>query len=55
LTACFENDPIPEPLDVTEPAVQDFVDRLYREIGPLFPDEWIHVGGDEGTNACAHK
>jgi N-acetyl-beta-hexosaminidase len=38
-----------EPLDVTEPAVQDFVRDLYREIVELFPDDWIHIGGDEGT------
>jgi N-acetyl-beta-hexosaminidase len=39
-----------EPLDVTEPAVQNFVRDLYREIVELFPDDWIHIGGDEGTS-----
>jgi hexosaminidase len=38
-----------EPLDVTEPAVHNFVNRLYDEIAQVFPDDWIHIGGDEGT------
>lgn len=38
-----------EPLDVTEPAVTEFVHRLYSELTDLFTDEWIHIGGDEGA------
>jgi hexosaminidase len=37
-----------EPMDVTEPAVYDFVHTLYTEIAHLFPDQYIHIGGDEG-------
>jgi hexosaminidase len=37
-----------EPLDVTKNGVADFVYQLYAEITELFPDPWIHVGGDEG-------
>ena len=39
-----------EPLDVTEPTVIDFVNQLYAEITQLFPDAWVHIGGDEGTS-----
>jgi hexosaminidase len=37
-----------EPLDVTNTAVYNFVHDLYSEITQLFPDSWIHLGGDEG-------
>jgi N-acetyl-beta-hexosaminidase len=38
-----------EPLDVTETAVHQFVERLYIEAAGLFPDDWMHLGGDEGN------
>jgi len=45
MSACGD-EPL-EPLNLTSPAVDDFVTGLYQEITQLFPDEWIHVGGDE--------
>jgi len=41
------NDEPLEPFNVTNPRVDDFVSGLYDEISELFPDGWIHVGGDE--------
>jgi Glycosyl hydrolase family 20, catalytic domain len=48
LSLCY-NKGRSEPLDVTNTAVYDFVHGLYAEITQLFPDEWIHLGGDEGN------
>jgi hexosaminidase len=51
LTACGDAGPR-EPLDVTEPAVYRFVHILYDEIAALWPDQWLHVGGDEVSLEC---
>jgi N-acetyl-beta-hexosaminidase len=40
-----------EPLDVTLPAVNKFVKALYHEIADVFPDDWMHIGGDEGRES----
>jgi len=34
-------------LDPTNEKVYDFLDKLFAEILPLFPDEYVHIGGDE--------
>jgi hexosaminidase len=52
LTTCGDNQEPMEPLDVTKPEVQDFIHQLYNEIVALFPDDWIHVGGDEVPVEC---
>uniref|UniRef100_A0A7S3P380 beta-N-acetylhexosaminidase n=1 Tax=Amphora coffeiformis TaxID=265554 RepID=A0A7S3P380_9STRA len=41
-----------EPLDVTQKEVYPFVYRLYDEINATFPDDWIHIGGDEVYMDC---
>jgi len=41
-----------EPLDPTQPAVYEFLEKLYSEITHVFPDEYIHVGGDEVSLEC---
>lgn len=41
-----------EPLNVTAPAVWDFVQALYDELDPLLVDRWIHIGGDEVWMDC---
>ena len=42
-----------EPLNPTEPAVYDFVERLYKEIVELFwTADMVHVGGDEVSPDC---
>jgi len=51
MTNC--GDAIPsEPLDATNPALYSFVHRLYNEIATLWPDQWIHIGGDEVSMDC---
>jgi Glycosyl hydrolase family 20, catalytic domain len=54
MTRC-DQDEAQRPIDVTSVAVRDFVHALYREITNLFDDEWIHTGGDEGTNHCQEE
>ena len=34
-------------LDPTKPEVYQFINTLIREVTELFPDEYIHIGGDE--------
>ncbi len=34
-------------LDPSKPEVYTFVDRLVKELTTLFPDEYLHIGGDE--------
>lgn len=52
LTPCgSKNEPM-QPLDVTKPIVLNFTHELYNEIDALFPDEWIHIGGDEVPLLC---
>jgi hexosaminidase len=51
LTACGDAG-IKEPFDVTEPAVYRFLYILYDEIASVWPDQWIHIGGDEVSLEC---
>jgi len=39
-------------LDPTNEEVYEFLDQLFKEITPLFPDDYVHIGGDE--NAGVH-
>ncbi|CAL2059914.1 beta-N-acetylhexosaminidase [Tenacibaculum sp. 190524A05c] len=34
-------------LNPTKPEVYTFLDNLFKEVAPLFPDEYFHIGGDE--------
>ena len=34
-------------LDPTNPDLYVFLDVLFKEVTPLFPDEYFHIGGDE--------
>jgi hexosaminidase len=36
-------------LDVTKPFTYEFLDNLFGEMAALFPDEYLHIGGDENT------
>lgn len=44
-----------EPLDATKDEVYSFVHELYDEINSTFPDDWIHIGGDEVDLSCWQK
>jgi hexosaminidase len=41
-----------EPLDPTRKSVYEFISNLYSEIAHLFPDDLIHIGGDEVSFDC---
>ena len=36
-------------LDPTRDAVYDFLDQFFAEMAGLFPDEYLHIGGDENN------
>ena len=36
-------------LDVTKEYTYAFLDKLFKEMAALFPDEYFHIGGDENT------
>ncbi|CAB9521936.1 hexosaminidase subunit [Seminavis robusta] len=40
------------PLDPTKPQVYQFVENIYKEVAALFPDPFMHVGGDEVRLDC---
>jgi hexosaminidase len=59
LTTCYDADGKPidgdgatGPLDVTLDATYDFLDTLYDELQNIFPDKFVHVGGDEVPSQC---
>jgi hypothetical protein len=41
-----------EPLDPTNPNVYDFVETIYHDLAAIFPDAYVHVGGDEVNFQC---
>ena len=48
--------PVPsEPLDPSNPSVYKFVENVYTDLKNLFPDSFIHVGGDEVNFDCWKK
>jgi hexosaminidase len=56
LTPCGSKPRPQEPLDATNPAVYEFVHRLYDELAILFAHEsFLHVGGDEVNLDCYHN
>ncbi|KYQ88618.1 beta-N-acetylhexosaminidase [Tieghemostelium lacteum] len=40
------------PLDISNPATYTFIENLFTEIVPLFPDQYFHTGGDEVVLQC---
>ena len=58
LTTCYDDgkpiigDGATGPLDVTLDATYDFLTALYDELQTIFPDKFVHVGGDEVPSAC---
>ena len=40
------------PLNPVTPSTIPFVQALYKEIGRVFPDKWVHIGGDEVPFGC---
>jgi len=54
MSQCDERGPndFSAPLDPTLPIVYDFVENLYQEVATLFPDSFVHIGGDEVNMDC---
>ena len=58
LTQCYNtttNQPIPNsfgPIDPTNPANYEFLQTFFTEIAQVFPDDYIHIGGDEVSYTC---
>lgn len=40
------------PMNPTNPALYDFVRNLFSEIVQVFPDQYLHLGGDEVPFDC---
>ena len=40
------------PLDATKEDLYPFLSKLFHEIGNVFPDKYIHLGGDEVNTEC---
>jgi len=41
-----------DPMDPTNPAVYTFVQNFLMEVSTVFPDNWLHLGGDEVFLQC---
>jgi hexosaminidase len=40
------------PMDPTNPAVYTFLENFLTEASTIFPDNWLHLGGDEVNYQC---
>ncbi|XP_054158130.1 beta-hexosaminidase subunit alpha-like [Oppia nitens] len=40
------------PLDPSKQSTYDFIEKLFKEILDIFPDQYIHIGGDEVDYNC---
>jgi hexosaminidase len=57
LTKCFDSktntpDGTFGPIDPTKEENYDFLFRFFKEVKSVFPDEYLHLGGDEVDPAC---
>eukprot|EP01127_Copromyxa_protea_P002197 TRINITY_DN1208_c0_g1_i2.p1 TRINITY_DN1208_c0_g1~~TRINITY_DN1208_c0_g1_i2.p1 ORF type:complete len:421 (-),score=32.37 TRINITY_DN1208_c0_g1_i2:389-1651(-) len=41
-----------QPMDPTNPQVYEFIEEFIAEVSSLFPDHWLHLGGDEVPYNC---
>lgn len=55
LTACYTDgkpDGTYGPIDPTQPHTYAVIGALFAEVASVFPDAYMHVGGDEVPYAC---
>ena len=55
LTPCYHNGaPTGQygPMDPTKRSVFDFLHRFFKEVTTVFPDKYLHIGGDEVSLDC---
>ncbi|CAL4094455.1 unnamed protein product, partial [Meganyctiphanes norvegica] len=55
LTKCYLNTGAPNgfgPIDPTNPSNYEFLEKLFAEITGVFPEHFVHLGGDEVDTKC---
>ncbi len=55
LTECYENGSPADytgPMDPTKEYVYSVLNTLFAELADVFPDDYVHLGGDEVDTSC---
>ncbi len=52
LTQCYNMDQEYGPMNPTTDTLFPFLENFFGEIAKVFPDQYIHVGGDEVDFTC---
>ncbi|TRY70519.1 hypothetical protein TCAL_10668 [Tigriopus californicus] len=56
LTQCYTDDGHPDgskgPMDPSNESLFDFLTDLFQELSAVFPDNYVHLGGDEVDTSC---
>jgi hexosaminidase len=56
LTSCYGSSGAPDgslgPMDPTKKSTHTFVKKFLKEVAQVFPDKFLHIGGDEVDTNC---